>query len=61
MNRLILTDRNGVDYEIIDPQGFSDHIFNSHGEGLPVHEEEDHYFVVDDDLREKIRNSLSQN
>ena len=31
-------------------------LFNVFGEGSSIHEEEGHYFVVDDDFREKIRN-----
>ena len=61
MKKLILTDRNGVDYEVKDPQGFSDHIFRVHGSGSSIHEEEGHYFVVNDEFREKIRSFLSQN
>ena len=61
MKKLILRDRNGVNYEVKDPQRFSNHIFTVHGEGSSIHEEEGHYFVVDYDLREKIRNFLSQN
>ena len=62
MNKLILTDRNGIDYQVINPHKFSNHLFNVHGEGSSVHEEEGHYFVDDDDnLREIIRNFLSQN
>ena len=60
MSKLILRDRNGVDYVVKDPQEFSNHIFNVHGEGSSIHEEEGHYFVVDDDFREKIRFFLSQ-
>ncbi len=61
MNKLILTDRNGVDYEIKNPQRFSDHIFRVHESGSSIHEEEGHYFVVNDELREKIRNFMSEN
>ena len=61
MNKLILRDKSGVDYVVKDPQRFSNHIFKIHGEGTSIHEEEGRYFVVDDDLREKIRNFLSQN
>ena len=53
MNQLILRDRNGVDYEVKDAQRFSNHIFNVHGEVSSIHEEEGHYFLVDDDFREK--------
>ena len=61
MNKLILRDTNGVDYEVKDPQRFSDHIFRVHGSGSSIHEEEGHYFVVNDEFREKIRSFLPQN
>ena len=61
MDKLILTDKNGVDYEVKNPQRFSDHIFKVHGSGSSIHEEEGHYFVVNDEFREKIRNFLSEN
>ena len=61
MMKLILTDRNGVAYEVKDPQRFSDRIFRVHGSGFSIHEEEGHYFVVNDEFREKIRSFLSQN
>ena len=61
MNNLILTDQNGVDYEVKNPQRFSDHIFRVHGSGSSIHEEEGHYFVVNDELRKKIKNFLSEN
>ena len=61
MNNPIGIDRNGVDYEVKDPQRLSNHILNVHGEGSSIHEEEGHYFVVDDDFRDKIRNFLFQN
>ena len=54
MNQLILRDRNGVDYEEKDLQRFSNHIFPIHGEGSSIHEEEGHYFLVDNDFIEKI-------
>ena len=60
MKKLILTDRNGEDYEVKDPQRFSDHIFRVHGSGSSIHEEEGHYFVVNDEFREKIRSFLPQ-
>ena len=60
MNKLILRDRNGVDYEVKGPQRFSNHIFNVHDEGSSIHEEEGHYFVVDDDFRDQIKKFLSK-
>ena len=61
MNQLILRDRNGVDYEVKDPQRFSSNVFKAQGECTSFHEEEGHYFVSDDGLGEKIRNFLSKN
>ena len=43
MKKLILRDRNGLDYEVKDPRRFSNNIFNVHGEGLSIQEEEGHY------------------
>ena len=60
MSKLILRDRNRVDYEVKDPQRFSSHIFKVHGGGSSIHEEEGRYFLVDD-FKEKIRKYLSQN
>ncbi|RZP22768.1 MAG: hypothetical protein EVA26_02735 [Burkholderiaceae bacterium] len=61
MINLILSDRNGVDNEVKDPQRLSNHIFKVNGEDAFIHEEEGHYFLVNDVFREKIRNFLSQN
>ena len=52
MKKLLRRDRNGVDYKVKDPKRLSCHIFNVHGEGSSIHEEEGHYFLVDDDPRE---------
>ena len=60
MTKLILTDKNGVDYEVKNPHRFSDHIFRVYGSGSSIHEEEGHYFEVNDVFREKIRNFLSE-
>ena len=51
MNKLILRDRNGG----ITREGSqrSPTIYSPLWEGSSIHEEEGHYFVVDDDLREK--------
>ena len=58
MKKLILRDRDGVDYKVKDQKRFSCYIFNVHGEGLFIHKEECHYFPVNGDFREKIRNFL---
>ena len=61
MNQLIRSGRNGVDYEVKVPQRFSNRIFNVYGEGSSIHEEKGHYFLVNDNFKEKIRNFVSQN
>ena len=53
MNQLISRDSDRVNNEVKDPQIFSNHISNVHGEGLSIHEEKGHYFLVDDGFREK--------
>ena len=61
MNKLIFTDRNDMNYEVKNLQRFSNYIFRVHGSGSSIHKEEDHYFVVDDEFKKKIKNFLSNN
>ena len=51
---LILIDNNGEKYEVKDPVRFRKHIFLEHSTGTSIHEEEGHYFTVDDDFRKLI-------
>ncbi len=53
MNQLIRRDSDRIDNKVKDPQLFFNHIFNAYGEGLSIHKEKGHYFLVDDDFREK--------
>lgn len=51
---LILTDNDGEKFEVKDPVKFRKHIFLEHSTGTSIHEEEGHYFTVDDKFRKLI-------
>ena len=51
---LILIDNDGKKYEVKDPIRLRKHIFLEHSTGTSIHEEEGHYFTVDDDFRKLI-------
>ena len=55
-----IKDNNGNDYIIKDFSSFYQHIFEYHSSGTSLHEENGHYFTVDDDFRSKIK-KLYQN
>ena len=46
MNKLIFRDENVVNYEMKDPRGFSNHIFNALGRDSSMHEEDGNYFSL---------------
>ena len=47
-------DNNGKDYIIKDLKSFYQHILDYHHSGTSLHEENGHYFTVNDDFRSKI-------
>ena len=49
-----IKDNNGNDYIIKDIKSFYQHIQDYHPSGTSLHEENGHYFKVDDDFRFKI-------
>ena len=49
-----IKDNNGNDYIIKDLQSFYQHILDYHASGTSLHEENGHYFTVNDDFRSKI-------
>ena len=49
-----IKDNNGNDYIIKDLKSFYQHILDYHASGTSLHEENGHYFTVDDDFRFKI-------
>ena len=55
-----IKDNNGYDYVITDIDYFYLHIQEYHSSGTSIHEENGHYFTVDDAFRSKIE-SLYQN
>jgi len=46
MNKLVFRGKNVVDYEMKDPRGFSNHIFNALGRDSSMHEEDGNYFSL---------------
>ena len=55
-----IKDNNGNDYIINDIGSFYKHIQDYHSSGISIHEENGHYFTVDDVFRSLIRD-LNQN
>ena len=55
MNAISIKDNNGKDYRIIDIKSFYKHLLDFHSEGTSLHEENGHYFTVNDDFRSKIK------
>jgi len=49
-----IKDNNGNDYIIKDLKSFYQHILDYHASGTSLHEENGHYFTVNDDFRSKI-------
>ena len=49
-----IKDNNGNDYIIKDIKSFYQHIQDYHPSGTSLHEENGHYFTVDDNFRFKI-------
>ena len=55
-----IKDNNGNDYIIKDISSFYQHILEYHSSGTSLHEENGHYFTVNDSFRSKIE-TLYQN
>ena len=56
-----IKDDNGNDYIIKDLKSFYQHILDYHASGTSLHEENGHYFTVNDDFRSKIENLFRNN
>ena len=56
-----IKDNNGNDYIIKDLKSFYQHILDYHASGTSLHEENGHYFTVNDDFRSKIENLFRNN
>ena len=50
-----IEDNNGKDYIIRDIESFYQHILDYHSSGSSLHEENGHYFTVNDKFRSKIK------
>ena len=56
-----IKDNNGNDYIIKDLKSFYQHILDYHASGTSLHEENGHYFTVNDDFRSEIENLFQNN
>ena len=61
MTVLSIKDNKGNDYTIKDLNSFYQHILEYHTSGTSIHEENGHYFTVDDDFRSKIKKLYQEN
>ena len=50
----IIKDDNGKDVEV-DLKKFMEHIYQFHKTGTSIHDEKGHYFTVNDDFRNKLK------
>ena len=60
MSEYKIKDNNGHDYIITNIASFYQHIQDYHSSGTSIHEENGHYFTVNDAFRSKLEN-LYQN
>ena len=54
MGKVIIKDDNGIEVEI-ELNKFIDHINQFHKTGTSIHDENGHYFTVDDNFRKKLK------
>jgi|TARA_B100002003_G_scaffold75956_1_gene70927 hypothetical protein len=54
MSKVIIKDDNGIEVEI-ELNKFIDHINQFHKTGTSIHDENGHYFTVDDNFRKKLK------
>ena len=54
MNTVSIKDNNNDDYVIKDLKSFYQHILDYHTSGTSLHEENGHYFTVNDEFRSMI-------
>jgi|TARA_Y100000782_G_C10147982_1_gene250249 hypothetical protein len=54
VSKVIIKDDNGIEVEI-DLNKFIDHINQFHKTGTSIHDENGHYFTVDDNFRKKLK------
>ena len=54
MSNVIIKDDNGREVEV-DLNKFIDHINQFHKTGTSIHDENGHYFTIDDNFRNKLK------
>ena len=54
MNAISIKDNNGKDYHINNIKSFYKHLLDFHAVGTSLHEENGHYFTVDDAFRLQV-------
>ena len=59
MKKIVLKDDNGKSVEV-DLKIFIDHINHYHKTGTSIHDENGHYFTVNEEFRKKIK-KISEN
>ena len=57
MKKTVLKDDSGNNVEV-DLKAFVDHINHYHKTGTSIHDEEGHYFTVNEKFREKLKKIL---
>lgn len=55
LEKIYLKDNHDRTYIVQDIKSFYSHIFKYHSSGTSVHEENEHFFTVDEKFREKIK------
>ena len=55
----IIKDDNGKDVEV-DLKKFMEHIDQFHKTGTSIHDEDGHYFTVNDDFRNKLKEMMDK-
>ena len=58
--KVILKDDDGNDCLVENILDFQKHIITHHSSGISIHEENGHYFRVDDAFRNKILNIIKE-
>ena len=54
MKKVFISDDNGKEVEV-DLKKFIEHIDQFHKTGTSIHDEDGHYFTVNDDFRNKLK------
>jgi len=59
--KVSIKDNHGNDYFIKDLKSFYQHLLDYHPSGTSLHEENGHYFTVNDDFRSNIEKLYQKN